>query len=56
MTSIDSAENQKICIELARDNINNLKSSVYKVTETISRHREKNTLDDWIMTDNSDSI
>ena len=23
MTSIDSAENQKICVELAKDNINN---------------------------------
>lgn len=36
MASIDSAENQKICMELARDNVNNLKSSVRKVTEAIS--------------------
>jgi uncharacterized protein len=57
MTSIDSAENQKICIELARENVNNLKSSVRKVTEAISAPRvKKNTLDNWISTDNSDSI
>jgi hypothetical protein len=46
MTSIDSAENQKICMELARDNVNNLKSSVRKVTEAISAPIvKKNTLD-----------
>ena len=30
MTSIDSVENQKICVELAKGDIHNLKSSVYK--------------------------
>jgi hypothetical protein len=56
MTSIDSAENQKICMELARDNVNNLKSSVRKVTEAISAPIvKKNTLDNWISTDNSNS-
>ncbi|MGA6923380.1 MAG: DUF763 domain-containing protein [Nitrososphaeraceae archaeon] len=56
MTSNDSAENQKICMELARDNVNNLKSSVRKVTEAISAPIvKKNTLDNWIPTDNSDS-
>src|ERR671923_1859796 len=33
MTSIDSAENQKISVDLVRSDINNLKSSVYKITE-----------------------
>ena len=56
MTSIDSAENQKICMELARDNINNLKSSVRKGNRSdICSHSKKNTLDNWISTDNSDS-
>jgi len=56
MTSNDSAENQKICMELARDDVNNLKSSVRKVTESISAPIvKKNTLDNWIPTDNSDS-
>lgn len=56
MTSIDSAENQKICMELARDNVNNLKSSVRKVTEAISAPIvKKNTLDNWISTDSSNS-
>jgi hypothetical protein len=56
MTSIDSAENQKICMELARDNVNNLKSSVRRVTEAISAPVvKKNTLDNWISTDNSNN-
>jgi hypothetical protein len=33
MTSIDSAENQKVCLELARDSNSNVKSSVYKIAE-----------------------
>jgi uncharacterized protein len=50
MTSIDSAENQKICVELAKSDTNNLKSSVYKVGRLIHTIREKNnTLDNWIM-------
>jgi hypothetical protein len=51
MTSIDSTENQKICVELARDSINNIKSSVYKIAE-MHAQREMNTLDRWIMADN----
>jgi len=54
MTSIDSAENQKICVELARGDINNLKSSVYKITETYTRDK-RNTLDKWITADTSDN-
>jgi len=54
MTSIESAENQKICVELTRDDVNNLKSSVRRVTEAISAPVEKkNTLDNWISTDSS---
>jgi hypothetical protein len=56
MTSIHSAENQKICVELATGDINNLKSSVYKVA--IAMHApqgKRNTLDSWIMTDNNNN-
>ena len=54
MTSIDSAANQKICVELATGDINNLKSSVYKVAEAMHTHRDKrNTLDSWIMAGNN---
>jgi uncharacterized protein len=49
MTSIDSIENQKICVELAKSDINNLKSSVYKVEEyTKNIQPRTNTLDSWI--------
>jgi hypothetical protein len=54
VTSIDSEENRKISVELATGNINNLKSSIYKIASTNNRKEEK-TLDDWIMTDNLDS-
>ena len=54
MTSIDSEENKKICVELATGSINNLTSSIYKIASTNNRKEEK-TLDDWIMTDNLDS-
>jgi len=52
MTSIDSAENQKICVELARGDINNLKSSVYKIAATYTLDK-RNTLDNWITADTS---
>lgn len=51
MTSIDSTENQKTCVELARDSINNVKSSVYKIAE-MHDLGEMNTLDRWFMPDN----
>ncbi|MEW6604113.1 MAG: DUF763 domain-containing protein [Thermoproteota archaeon] len=41
MTSKMSDENQKVCVDLVRDNINNLKSSVYRLTA-------KDTLDQWL--------
>jgi hypothetical protein len=51
MTSIDSIENQNISLDLARDSINHLKSSVYKIVN--SRPNVKSgggtfTLDGWI--------
>ena len=50
MTSFDSLDNQKICVDLANGDTNNLKSSVYKVGRLIHTIREKNnTLDNWIM-------
>jgi hypothetical protein len=57
MTSTDSVENQKICVELANSDANNLKSSVYKVERLIRTIREKNnTLDNWIMKENNKYI
>ena len=49
MTSIDSEENQKVCVELATGNINNLKSSMYKVA-AINKTKQEKTLDAWIET------
>ena len=49
MTSIHSAGNQKTCVELVTGDINNLKSSVYRVATAMhSAHSKKNTLDSWI--------
>ncbi len=53
MTSIDSEENQKICVELATGNINNLKSSIYKLA-AINKTKQEKTLDSWIETYNLD--
>ena len=47
MTSIDSLENQKVSVELARGDINNLKSSVCKIAAT-NTQEERTTLDSWI--------
>src|SRR5919107_1601335 len=51
MTSIDSGENQKICVDLIKGDITNLKSSVYKVLEIIKKNvpNKINTLDNWIV-------
>jgi hypothetical protein len=57
MTSTDSVENQKICVELASSDTNNLKSSVYKVEKLIPTIREKNNiLDNWITKENNKNI
>ena len=49
MTSIHSAGNQKTCVELVTGDINNLKSSVYRVATAMhAAHSKKNTLDSWI--------
>jgi hypothetical protein len=59
MTSADSVENQKISVELAKGDIQNLRSSAYKVTEltkTKNHTTKNNTLDCWIAsTDTSSS-
>jgi hypothetical protein len=54
MTSVDSEENQKLCVELATGNIDNLKSSIYKIA-TINKRTEEKTLDDWTPINNLDS-
>ena len=54
MTSIDSVENQKLCVELAKGDIHNLQSSAYKVIETTKRpptQTNNATLDSWVETD-----
>ena len=54
MTSIHSVENQKISVEMATGDINNLRASVYKVQATINSTQNKaDTLDSWIVTDNN---
>jgi len=53
MISIDSTKNQKVCLDLVKDSINSVKSSVYKITE-MHAQRETNTLNRWIMPDNLD--
>src|ERR671938_423663 len=54
MTSIDSEENQKVCVELATGNINNLKSYIYKLA-AINKTKQEKTLDSWIETYNLDA-
>jgi hypothetical protein len=41
MTALESQENQKMCVDLAKSDTNNLKSSVYKLAA-------KGTLDRWL--------
>jgi hypothetical protein len=56
MTSVDSAENQKVCVELAKGDIQTLRSCVYKVTEmtkTKGTSTKNNTLDCWIDPDDT---
>jgi len=58
MTSIDSNENQKICVELVTDGINNLQSSVYKVLEITKKNalNKINALDNWIVPESDNTI
>jgi hypothetical protein len=54
MTSIDSIDNQKLCVELAKGDFHNLQSSAYKVIEMTKRSRTETsnaTLDTWVETD-----
>ena len=54
MTSIDSVENQKLSVELAKGDLHNLQSSAYKVIEITKRPRRETsnaTLDSWVKTD-----
>jgi hypothetical protein len=54
MTSIDSVENQRLCVELAKGDLHNLQSSAYKVVEVTKRARAQTnnaTLDSWVETD-----
>jgi hypothetical protein len=54
MTSIDSVENQKLCVELSKGDFHNLQSSAYKVMEVTKRpSTETNNakLDSWVETD-----
>jgi len=53
MTSIDSAENQKISVELATSNIDNVKSSVRRIIVDYSPQLNDITLDKWIAGDNN---
>ncbi len=48
MTSINSKDNQSICVDIITDNIDNLRSSVHKVTHILTSD-SRNTLDTWLM-------
>ena len=48
MTSINSKDNQRICVDLVTDNIDNLRSSVHKVTSILTSDT-RNTLDTWLI-------
>ena len=48
MTSINSKDNQRICVDLVTDNIDNLRSSVHKVTSILTLDT-RNTLDTWLI-------
>jgi uncharacterized protein len=47
MTAIESKDNQKVCVDIATGDVNNLKSSVYKL-----KTGERNTLDCYIIENN----
>lgn len=53
MTSIDSAENQKISVELATSNVDNIKSSVRRIIVDYGPELNDITLDKWIAGDNN---
>ena len=48
MTSISSKDNQRICVDLVTDNIDNLRSSVHKLTHILTSDTG-NTLDAWLI-------
>ena len=48
MTSIDSADNQRTCVDLATGNTDNLRSSVSKVSSVLASRRG-DTLDRWFI-------
>jgi uncharacterized protein len=52
MTSIDSTDNQRICVDVATGNSDNLRSSVSKVSSVLASMR-RDTLDRWF---NSNSV
>lgn len=52
MTSKNSLENQKISVDMARGDTNNLKSSVFKIAATYGQ-QEMTSLDSWIVSDGS---
>ena len=58
MTSIDSKENQRICVELVKGDIQNLQSSVYRIAEITKKSvddRTNSTLDTWLYTNHNSS-
>jgi hypothetical protein len=59
MTSLDSIENQRICVDLVKGDIQNLKSSVYKITTELTKKNVDNkiseTLDAWLYTNHNSS-
>jgi hypothetical protein len=52
MTSIDSADNQRTCVDLATGNTDNLRSSVSKVSSVLASMRG-DTLDRWFISNSA---
>lgn len=59
MTSVDSVENQRICVDLVKGDVQNLQSSVYKLTTEITKKnfdkKKDRTLDSWINSNSNNS-
>jgi uncharacterized protein len=59
MTSTNSVENQKMCVELAKGDFHNLQSSAYKVVEITKRPTTETnnaSLDSWIAADGASNV
>jgi hypothetical protein len=52
MTSVDSIDNQRVCVDLVNGSTSNLQSSVYKLTSQLTSNG-RNSLDNWFVPEKS---